>query len=348
MIGLRFLGIIAALGFALFAVRGYERRRVSRLNLIISCVLSLAIVIVAIWPNAYDPLFNLFDAREGNNRRLIFLLMVGVMVLFALVLRLESASDVSERGIRQLVEALAVERFDWEGAAAFPEAPRVVTVSPAYNEAENVGAVMHAMPEEVDGYQVIPVVIDDCSDDETSNAARDAGAFVARLPIRRGGGLAIRVGYEIALRLGADIVVTLDADGQHLPEELPILIKPIVEDQADHVNGSRMLGGSERGSRIRHLGVHFFSWVVTLLTGQRVTDISSGYRATRAVTLQNLILEQDQFWTSEVTIEALRQHARVVEVPVTFLTRRGGESKKPKTFRYAWNFTKAIGKTWLR
>ena len=88
--------------------------------------------------------------------------------------------------------------------------------------------------------------------------------------------------------------------------------------------------------------------MVTILTGQRVTDISSGYRATRADTLHRLILEQDQFWTSEVTIEALRQRARVVEVPVTFLTRRGGVSKKPKSFRYAWNFSKAIVKTWLR
>jgi hypothetical protein len=99
---------------------------------------------------------------------------------------------------------------------------------------------------------------------------------------------------------------------------------------------------------IRHVGVHFFSRAVTLLTGQRVTDISSGYRATRADTLRKLLLEQDQFWTSEVTIEALRHRARVVEVPVTFLTRRGGVSKKPKSFRYGWNFSKAIVKTWLR
>jgi len=114
------------------------------------------------------------------------------------------------------------------------------------------------------------------------------------------------------------------------------------------VNGSRMLGDFERESVVRHLGVHFFSWVVTVLTGQRVTDISSGYRATSAETLRKLILEQDQFWTSEVTIEALRQHARVIEVPVTFLTRRGGVSKKPKSLRYGWHFTKAITKTWLR
>jgi hypothetical protein len=348
MPALRILGGLAALTFFVWSLRRYQRRQISRLNLIISCLLSVGIVVLAIWPDVYDFAFGAFDANPGDNRRLIFLLMVSVIVLFGLILRLESSSDVNERSIRQLVEALAVERFDWQGAAALPEGKRIVTISPAYDEAENVGAVIHAMPEDVDGYRVISVVVDDCSDDGTGKAARAAGAFVARLPIRRGGGLAIRVGYEIALRLDADIVVTLDSDGQHLPEELPILIKPIVEDVADHVNGSRILGEPDHGSLVRYLGVHFFSGVVTVLTGQRVTDISSGYRATRADTLRKLILEQDQFWTSEVTIEALRQHARVVEVPVTFLTRRGGESKKPKTFRYAWHFSKAIGKTWLR
>jgi glycosyltransferase involved in cell wall biosynthesis len=271
-----------------------------------------------------------------------------VVILFLLVLRLQAVVDTNERSLRLLVESMGQTAFDWGTAAELSDGHRIVVISPAYNEAENVGAVIHAMPSEVDGHVVVSIVIDDASDDGTADVAREAGALVASLPIRRGGGLALRVGYDLALKLGADVVVTMDADGQHQPEELPILVKPILDGEADHVNGSRMLGDFERESLIRHLGVHFFSRVVTILTGQRVTDISSGYRATRADTLRKLILEQDQFWTSEVTIEALRQHARVVEVPVTFLTRRGGESKKPKSWRYGWNFSKAIVKTWLR
>jgi glycosyltransferase involved in cell wall biosynthesis len=270
------------------------------------------------------------------------------VILFLLLIRMQSYVDTNERSIRLLVEAMGQAAFDWEGAARLPERKRIVVISPAYNEAGNVGAVIHAMPSEIEDHAVVPVLVDDGSDDGTADVARSAGALVTSLPIRRGGGLALRVGYDVALKLGADIVVSIDADGQHQPEELPIVVKPIIEGQADHVNGSRMLGDYERGPLIRHLGVHFFSWLVTILTGQRVTDISSGFRATRADTLRKLILEQDQFWTSEVTIEALRQRARIVEVPVTFLTRRGGESKKPKSLRYAWNFTKAITKTWLR
>jgi hypothetical protein len=340
-------GIFAAAIFALALIR-YRRRQISRLSLIISSLISAVLLLLAIGPGLFNPLFEVFNFQPGNGQRLTAVLLFAVGVLFVLLIRLQSEVDTSERGIRQLVESFGQSAFDWDAAADLPSGKRIVVVSPAHNEAENVAAVIEAMPPEVEGYHVVPIVIDDRSDDGTAETARAAGALTASLPIRRGGGLALRVGYDIALKLGADIVVTMDADGQHQPEELSTVVEPIIDGRADHVNGSRMLGDFERESPIRHLGVHFFSRVVTILTGQRVTDISSGYRATRADTLRALILEQDQFWTSEVTIEALRQRARVVEVPVTFLTRRGGVSKKPKSFRYGWNFSKAIVKTWLR
>jgi hypothetical protein len=340
-------GIFAAAIFALALIR-YRRRQISRLSLIISSLISAVLLLLAIAPGLFNPLFEVFNFQPGNGQRLTAVLLFAVGVLFVLLIRIQSEVDTSERGIRQLVESFGQSAFDWDAAADLPSGKRIVVVSPAHNEAENVAAVIEAMPPEVEGYHVVPIVIDDRSDDGTAETARAAGALVASLPIRRGGGLALRVGYDIALKLGADIVVTMDADGQHQPEELPTLVGPIIEGRADHVNGSRMLGDFEREGAIRHLGVHFFSRIVTILTGQRVTDISSGYRATRADTLRALILEQDQFWTSEVTIEALRQRARVVEVPVTFLTRRGGVSKKPKSLRYGWNFSKAIVKTWLR
>jgi hypothetical protein len=348
MSALRFLGIIAALGFLLFVVRGYGRRRVSRLSLIIATVLSIAVVALAIWPGILDPLFNTFNFQAGNDRRLIFVLMVASLVLFLLMLRVQSSADVNERSIRLLVEALGLERFDWGKAATLPEGPRLVTVSPAFNEAENVAAVIHRIPKEIEGYHVVPVVVSDGSQDGTAQVARDAGAFVTELPIRRGGGLALRVGYEIALQLNADIVVTIDADGQHMPEELGVMIGPIVRGEADYVNGSRLLGEFERESIIRHIGVHFFSRLVTILTTRRITDPSSGYRAARADLLRKLVLEQDQFWTSEVLIEALRHRARVKEVPVTIEARKGGKSKKPKSLKYGYYFSKVIIQTWLR
>ena len=114
------------------------------------------------------------------------------------------------------------------------------------------------------------------------------------------------------------------------------------------VNGSRVLGVFERESLIRHVGVHFFSRLVTVLVGSRVTDISSGFRAIRADMLKHLVLEQDQFWTSEILIEGMRQRLRIQEVPITIRARAGGKTKKPKPLLYGWMFTKAIVKTWLR
>jgi hypothetical protein len=348
MLALRFLGgAFAALFFGVAFVR-YRRSAISRLNLIISTLIALGVGVLAVAPSVFNPVFDALNFRPGSGRRLTASLLIAVVILFLLLIRMQSEVDTNERSIRLLVESLGQAAFDWGAASDLPAGKRIVVISPAYNEAENVGAVIGAIPAEIDGYHVVPIVVDDRSDDGTADAARAAGALATTLPIRRGGGLALRVGYDLALRLGADIVVSIDADGQHQPEEMPALVRPIIEGRADHVNGSRMLGAFERESMVRHIGVHFFSRVVTLLTGQRVTDISSGYRATSADTLRRLILEQDQFWTSEVTIEALRRKARVVEVPVTFLTRRGGESKKPKSLRYGWHFTKAIAKTWLR
>jgi len=345
----RILGGVAALAFFVFAARRYGRRQISRRNLFIAFAITVAVGTLAISPSLFDPVLGLFvDVRPESNRRFTFVLLIAVMVLFYLVIRLMAISDWNERSIRRLVEALGQERFDWERVASLPPGRRLVTVSPAYNEAENVAAVIKSIPELVDGLHVIPVVVNDGSEDATAEVARAAGAFVADLPIRRGGGLALRVGYDIALRLDAEIVVTLDADGQHLPEELPVMIAPILAGEADYVNGSRLLGTFERESIVRHIGVHFFSRLVTVLTGRRITDPSSGYRAARADLLRRLVLTQDQFWTSEVLIEALRQRATIAEVPITIVARKGGKSKKPKSLKYGWNFSKAIFQTWLR
>jgi glycosyltransferase involved in cell wall biosynthesis len=221
-------------------------------------------------------------------------------------------------------------------------------VIPAYNEADNIAHVIGALPATVCGYELHAIVVDDGSADDTTDRARAAGAAGVRLPLNRGQGAALRTGYRLALATGAEIVVTMDADGQHLAEELPVLVRPILDGEADYVNGSRILGDFERESLVRHVGVHVFARLITILTGRRITDPSSGYRAARADLLRRFVLEEDQFWTTEVLIEALRHRARVAEVPVTIVARAGGRTKKPASLRYGWNFSKVIVQTWLR
>ncbi len=348
MTTIRFLGVAAAAVCLFFAARAYDRRRISRLSLLIIGAVVVTTIVLAVRPSVFDPLFGWFNVAPGNERRELFVVVLAIIVLFFLVVRVQSEGDTNERTMRLLVEALGRERFDWDRAAAVPEGRRLVVVIPAFNEAGNVGPVVRSLPEHLEGMRVIPLVVSDGSIDATAEEARGAGALVTELPINRGGGLALRVGYEIALQLGAEIVVTMDADGQHLASELPTMVAPIVAGEADYVNGSRLLGDFERDSLIRHIGVHVFSRIVSVLTGRRITDPSSGYRAARADLLHRLVLEQDQFWTSEILIEALRHRAKVVEVPVTIVARASGVTKKPRSLRYGWSFSKVIIQTWLR
>jgi hypothetical protein len=353
MFTLRIVGGIFAIGLLVLAVVRYRRRSISRLNLIITFLLGVILVLLALAPVIFTPVFDLFSfsRAKGSGQRLIAVELFALLILFALIVRAMIYTDQNERALRLLVEALAVRDFESEKirlGERLPTGPCIVAVSPAYNEAENVAAVIRDIPDSIEGYPVVSIVVDDASDDGTAEVAREAGAIVVRNPIRRGGGLALRVGYDVAAKLNAEVVVSLDADGQHLPEEMPVVVGPVLHGEADMVNGSRLLGEFERESIIRHIGVHFFSRMVTIMTGQRITDPSSGYRATRTDVLRKFVLTQDQFWTSELLIEGLRHHARIIEVPITIKARAGGKSKKPKSFKYGWNFSKAILQTWLR
>ena len=167
-------------------------------------------------------------------------------------------------------------------------------------------------------------------------------------PINRGGGSALRAGYQIAIENRVPIVVTLDADGQHDPSEIGKLVEPILNDEADFVNGSRILGSYEKESVIRSTGVVFFNWLITILMGERITDSSNSFRAIRTQIFSQLTLSQDQFHTSELLIDAIKKGARVKEVGITIRKRQSGTTKKPRSLKYGWGFMKAILGTWLR
>jgi glycosyltransferase involved in cell wall biosynthesis len=204
------------------------------------------------------------------------------------------------------------------------------------------------MPEEMCGLPVVPIVIADGCTDTTERRSRSLGAIVIRRDLRRGSGAAVRLGYRVALSAGAKVVVTLDADGQHDPKEMQSLVEPLVEGTADMVQGSRVLGTFEMESNVRGWGVKVFAKLLTTLGRTRITDPSTGYRAMTAQALRRLDLRQDQFYVSEVILDASRKGLDVVEVPITLRRRAAGATKKPTSLRYAWGFSKAIVRTWFR
>jgi glycosyltransferase involved in cell wall biosynthesis len=195
---------------------------------------------------------------------------------------------------------------------------------------------------------VRPILVDDGSQDDTFERARAAGAAAVQLPLNRGQGAALRAGYRLALATGARIVVTMDADGQHQADELPRLVQPILDGDADVVHGSRVLGDADPTHPTRKLGIRLFSWLLTVLTSSRITDPSCGYRAIRTEALRKLVFHQDQFHTAEFLLEASKRGLVVREVPVTVTSRISGTSKKPPHFRYGLGFANALLRAWLR
>jgi glycosyltransferase involved in cell wall biosynthesis len=224
----------------------------------------------------------------------------------------------------------------------------VVAVIAALDEEGALGTVLRELPGEACGLKVDALVVDDGSRDATSAVARAAGAYVVRLERNLGHGVALRVGYRLAREHGARFIVTLDGDGQWNPTELPSVLEPVVSGEADFAIGSRVLGAAETDDAFRHAGVHVFGALVRLLTGSRVTDTSSGFRAMRAEVTESVRQEQVQYQTSELLIGALAQGYRVVERPITMRKRMAGQSKKGHNVLYGMRYARVILTTWVR
>ena len=197
----------------------------------------------------------------------------------------------------------------------------VVAVIAALDEAESIGTVLREIPRRACDLDVDVVVVDDGSTDGTSRIARD---------------------------YGARYIVTLDADGQWNPAELERVLEPLAAGEADFVIGSRVLGGAETDDRFRHAGVHVFAALVRVLTGVKVTDTSSGFRAMKAEVTATVRQEQVQYQTSELLIGAIAQGYRIAERPIVMRKRFAGESKKGHNLIYGFRYCRVILTTWLR
>ena len=224
----------------------------------------------------------------------------------------------------------------------------VVVVIAAYNEAETIGKVIDDVPEECLGLAVKPLIVVDGATDDTAKVSLEHGAPTCVLPVNRGQGAALRVGYHLAYESGARYIVTSDADGQYTAAELSEMLAPVVDGSADLTIGSRVLGKRENRDLVRHAGVRFFAFIVTHLTGTKVTDTSSGYRAMRAQLPADLTLTQAQYQTSEFLIGALAKGYRVADVAVTMHLRGHGSSKKGNNLVFGTRYARVVLGTWYR
>lgn len=341
---IRVVGLVLALAVVAFAV--WRRHTLRNGDVLILLALSLGLAVVA-GTELLDSVLSAFSFERENGTRIIGVAILAILVLFALTVRALAQGSRVARELQAVLEGLAWERFRRDGHPA-RFAGKVAILIPAYNEGDNIAHVLTRIPAEVCGLKTAVLVVDDGSRDGTGDVAESAGAVVARHVINRGGGAALRTGYRLLSDAGAEVVVTIDADGQHLPEEMPRLVEPVISGEVDMAHGSRILGEAEPNTRARELGIVFFNRLVSFITRTKVSDCSNGYRAVRASVLPQLVLRQEQFHTSELMIEAIKRGIPAREVPVTIVARLHGHSKKPAVMRYGAGFANAIVRTWLR
>ncbi len=153
----------------------------------------------------------------------------------------------------------------------------VTVLIPAFNEAERLPAVLAGLYALDDVARV--VVVDDGSTDETTRVAKAGGATVLTLPFNQGYGAALQTGYKFALQCDTTLVVQMDADGQHVPADIPRLVDPVRDGEADLVIGSRFVEQTAyQMSGIRNVGRKLFQRLARR-SGLDVTDPTSGFQA---------------------------------------------------------------------
>lgn len=224
----------------------------------------------------------------------------------------------------------------------------VAVVIAAYKERENIAHVVGAMPKEICGLAVSVLVVVDGEDDGTAAEVRSAGHYACIAPVNRGQGAALRLGYRIAREHGASYIVTADGDGQTDPDDLGVVLEPVISGRADFVNGSRRLGETHVSDVVRNTGVVVFAAVISLLTRTPVTDTANPVRGFRAELPAELTLDEPQYQASELLIGAIMQGCRYEERPVTFRARHKGKSKKSGNFLYGLRYGRVVVRTFVR
>ena len=230
---------------------------------------------------------------------------------------------------------------------------KIAVVIHAYNEEESIAAVVAnvnrvSTPE----ITMIPVVVNDCSKDKTKKIISGLHCIGLNLPINLGIGGAVQTGIKYAFDNGFDYAIQIDGDGQHPPHRIPDLMLELQKNNWDVVIGSRFIKNEGFQSTImRRSGIRYFQWLLKLITGETITDPTSGMRMMNRKTME-LLYEYypDEYPEPEALIIYHRNGLKFGEVPVQMIERQGGQSSIQGfgTIYYMFKVTIAIIFTYLR
>src|SRR3989338_6966526 len=213
---------------------------------------------------------------------------------------------------------------------------KIVVTIPAYNEEKTIGIVIDKIKEvmESNSYNYEILVVDDGSKDNIAEVAKNAGAVVYSHPRNYGLAETFKTEIKKSLKMGADIIVHIDADNQYQPVEIPKLVKEINKGY-DMVLGSRFNGTIESMPIIKRLGNKAFSRVISNITGIKISDAQTGFRAFTREVAEKIDIISDHTYTQEQIIKAARQKYKIKEVPIYFAKRADKSRLMSNPFEYA-------------
>ncbi|MBS5763533.1 MAG: glycosyltransferase family 2 protein [Faecalimonas umbilicata] len=199
-------------------------------------------------------------------------------------------------------------------------------IIPAYNEQESIKKTVEDIIKNAPEFDYI--VINDCSTDRTKEICETEKFNVVHLPVNLGIGGAVQTGYLYAARNGYDIAVQVDGDGQHDPKFLSKMAEFIEAEHADMVIGSRFINREGfQSSGARRVGIKYFTMLIKLLTGAKITDPTSGLRMVNREIIEFFAEEYPKDYPEpESVVAILRRKKKVLELPVIMRERSGGVS----------------------
>lgn len=203
---------------------------------------------------------------------------------------------------------------------------KMLIIIPAFNEEGNLEKTIQDIRDNAPDFDY--VIINDCSTDQTLEVCRHHGYSYLNLPINLGIGGAVQTGYRYALYHGYDVAVQFDGDGQHSAKYLEEMAKQLKETDADMVIGSRFITKEGfQSSTLRRLGIRYFTILIKLLTGKKITDPTSGMRMINRKILRQFTEDYPvDYPEPESVVTALSEKYKVIEIPVVMNYREEGSS----------------------